>query len=239
MLHQHTKEEKQLWETLGSAGHIWSVAQPTGVAEEIRLVDSVLKREFRRLTWWRPLVGALCLFCIVVLASFNIETLITRGFRLDRLLQFFRDSIFAGVCTYMLTRMKPTTRWINGVTVLLELAKHAPAEESVRPLLYVAEIDSKRIPLHKHALSLVLYQRLSDVLYGLTDFVPDATERKFLQHIVLSHIAYPGHLRIAALLILGDHPEQLSPKFRTKLTFLSNRGQSDVFQAAVRDVLSR
>lgn len=239
MLRQQIKEEKQLWERLSHTQSTRLMAQPTGVAEEIRLVDSVLKREFRRLTWWRPLVVALCLFYIVVLASFNIETLITKGFDIQRLFQLVRDAVIGWVSMHMLTRMKPTTRWINGVTVLLELVKHAPAEESIRPLLYVAEIDSKRIPLHKHALSLVLYQRLSDVLYGLTDFVPDATERNFLQRIVLSPIAYPDHLRIAALLILGDHPEQLSPKFRTKLTSLSTRGQSDAFQAAVRDVLGR
>ncbi len=112
-------------------------------------------------------------------------------------------------------------------------------DHSLEPLLYVARMDQFRVPLKKDSLAPVLYHRLAEVLLRASGFVFSEKDRKFLESVTLSPTRYPEPLRVAALLTLGDRPEALSEKFRTRLATLIAKDASDALAAAAHDVLSR
>ncbi|MGC4042774.1 MAG: hypothetical protein QM758_03105 [Armatimonas sp.] len=122
---------------------------------------------------------------------------------------------------------------------MIQLSRHVPAEESIRSLLSVAYLESLYVFTNRRAFAPDLYERLAQVLSRLTEFTPDSQERQFLQQVVLNPKQFPGALRLAALLTLGDHPELLTPKFWGQLETLQLKEKNPTLRAAVKDILGR
>jgi hypothetical protein len=234
------QEEQQLWDRVSQSSFDARISVPTqGTSAEVKLVHTLLQRELRRLMWWRYPLVALGMASLALLFFFQINDLIKSGFRLKELLSLILTPLHGFILSFLLYKIKPSVRWINGIQLLMELSRRVDPDEVIESLMYVSRLDALRVPLKKDSLAPVLYHRLAEVLLRASAFVPDEKQRKFLENVTLSPARYPEPLRIAALLTLGDHPEALSETFRTKLAALIAKDASDALTAAAQEVLNR
>ncbi|MGC4042773.1 MAG: hypothetical protein QM758_03100 [Armatimonas sp.] len=225
MLRQQTEEEKRITAALDSTEGSRFMVQAVDISAQIRLLDSVLKSEYRSMARWR--------YPLILLASRN--AVYDAGFL------YLIGRFLARVPGHLIPvfAITPSVRWIRGVHILIDLSRYVAAEESVPSLLGIARQESLYFLLERPAFAPRLYERLALLLSRLTEFTPDSKEHHLLQQMVLNPKRYPDSLRIAALLTLGDHPKRLNQRFRKKLEALIIEEPNEAFRAAAQDVLSR